>query len=79
MLTHEVVTKAYVKEKYGFYVHSLYIAQVRDKLGIKLHESANKVAQPKRKVSICSGYKEIAIIDALQHYGIYKERNLYRL
>ena len=66
------IIQAYVKEKYGFYVHSLYIAQVRDKLGIKLHESANKVAQPKRKVSICPDYKEAAIMDAFQHYGIYK-------
>ena len=51
-------------------IHSLYIAQVWDKLGIKLHESANKVAQPKRKVSICPDYKEAAILDAFQHYGI---------
>ena len=66
------IIQAYVKEKYGLYVHSLYIAQVRDKLGIKLHESANKVAQPKRKVSICPDYKEAAIMDAFQHYGIYR-------
>jgi hypothetical protein len=66
------IIQAYVKEKYGFYVHSLYIAQVRDKLGIKLHESANKAAQPKRKVSICPDYKEAAIMDAFQHYGIYR-------
>ena len=66
------IIQAYVKEKYGFYVHSLYIAQVRDKLGIKLHESANKVAQPKRKVSICPDYKEAAILEAFHHYGIYR-------
>ena len=64
--------QAYVKEKYGFYVHSLYIAQVRDKLGIKLHEGNNKVAQTKRKVSICPDYKEAAILDAFAHFGIYK-------
>ena len=66
------IIQAYVKEKYGFYVHSLYIAQVRDKLGIKLHESANKVAQPKRKVSICPDYKEAAILEAFHHYGVYR-------
>ena len=64
--------EAYVKEKYSFYVHSLYIAQVRDKLGIKLRESANKVEQPKRKVSVYAECKEAAILDAFRHYGIYK-------
>ena len=64
--------QAYVKKKYGFYVHSLYIAQVRDKLGIKLHDGHNKVEQTKRKVSICPDYKEAAILDAFEHYGIYK-------
>ena len=61
--------QAYIKQKYGFYVHSLYIAQIRDKLGIKIHEGNNKVAQTKRKVSICPEYKEAAIIDALKHFG----------
>ena len=51
-------------------IHSLYIAQVWDKLGIKLHESANKVAKPKRKVSICPDYKEASIMDAFQYYGL---------
>ena len=64
------IIQAYIKEKYGFYVHSLYIVQMRDKLGIKLHESANKVKQPKRKVSICPDYKEAAIMDAFQYYKI---------
>jgi len=31
---------------------------------------ADKVAQPKRKVSICPDYKQAAILDAFQHYGI---------
>ena len=66
------IIQTYVKEKYGFYVHSLYIAQVRDKLGIKIHECNNKVERTKRKVSICPDYKEAAIMDAFQHYGIYK-------
>ncbi len=62
----------YIKEKYGFSVHTLYIAQVRDKLGIKLHENHRKVETTKRKVTTCPEYKEIAILDAFQHYGIYK-------
>lgn len=59
---------AYIKEKYGFSVHTLYIAQVRDKLGIKLHENNRKVEQTKRKVSACPAYKEDAIIDAFKHF-----------
>lgn len=66
--------QAYVKEKYGFYVHSLYIAQVRDKLGIKLHENHRKVEAARRKASICPAYKEAAILDAFEYYGIYKAR-----
>ena len=60
----------YIKKKYGFGVHSLYIAQVRGKLGIKLHENHRKVETTKRKVSTCPAYKEEAIIDALQYYGV---------
>ena len=40
------IIQAYVKEKYGFYVHSLYIAQVRDKLGIKLIQSHAPMGKP---------------------------------
>lgn len=41
--------KAYVKEEYGFAVSSFYIAQVKDKLGIKERQSYN---QRKQRIAI---------------------------
>lgn len=61
--------QAYVKEKYGFYVHSLYIAQVREMLGIKMHEHWGIPNSGKRNVSVCPEYKQEAIRDALSHFG----------
>ena len=62
------IIQAYVKEKYGFYVHSLYIAQVRGKLGVKQHENYGRIHTSKRKVSTCPPYKEAAIMDALRYF-----------
>ena len=33
--------KQYIEEKYGFKVHSAYIGQFREKLGIREHENYN--------------------------------------
>lgn len=61
--------KEYIEEKYGFKVHDQYIAQVRGKLGIKAHEGYNKTEVHTRKVTICPEHKEVAIMDALKHFG----------
>ena len=62
--------KQYVEEKYGFKVHTAYIGQVREKLGIRFHENYNDVHTSLKKPPICPEEKEAAIIDALKHFNL---------
>ncbi len=62
--------KQYIEEKYGFKVHSAYIGQVREKLGIREHENYNISHTSPRKPTICPEEKEAAIVDALKHFGL---------
>lgn len=59
--------KAYVREKYGFEVHSAYIGQVKEKLGIRERKNYN-VGSGKRPMPLCLPEKEEAIKDALKHF-----------
>ena len=61
--------KSYVKEKYGFEVSSLYIAQVKKKLGIKERENYN-IGEGKGVVPHCPPKKEEAIKNALRHFSM---------
>ena len=62
--------KQYIEEKYGFKVHSAYIGQVREKLGIREHENYNDSHTSPRKPTVCPEEKEAAIVDALKHFGL---------
>lgn len=62
--------KEYVKEKYGLNVHTKYIAEVKRKHGLPMHESPNKVDVPKREYPGCPEEKAGAIEEALQYFGI---------
>ena len=61
--------KQYIEEKYGFKVHSAYIGQVREKLGIREHENYHDSHTSPRKPCVCPEEKEAAIIEALKHFG----------
>ncbi len=61
--------KQYIEEKYGFKVHSAYIGQVREKLGIHQHENYHDSHTSPRKPTVCPEEKEAAIVDALEHFG----------
>ncbi len=60
--------KAYVLEKFGLKVSSLYIAQIKDKYGIIERENYNKSQKEDAIVPRCPKKKEDAIVDALQHF-----------
>ena len=62
--------KQYVEDKYGFKVHSAYIGQVREKLGVHQHENYNASHTSSRKPTVCPEEKEAAIIDALKHFKL---------
>lgn len=61
--------KAYVKEKYGLKVSSLYIAQVKDKVGIKERVSYNR-GNGDNRVPLCPAEKEKAIVEAFTYFGM---------
>ena len=62
--------KQYVEDKYGFKVHSAYIGQVREKLGVHQHENYNDSHTSPRKPTVCPEEKEAAIIYALKHFKL---------
>ena len=63
--------KAYVKEHSGLTVSSLYIAQVKQKLGIIERENYNKPKSEKSRQPQCPMEKEKAIVEALKHFGMF--------
>jgi len=59
--------KAYVSEKYGYKIPSLYIAQVKERAGIQKRENYN-IGEGKGVIPHCPPEKEEAIKDALSHF-----------
>ncbi len=62
--------KDYVKEKYGLNVHTKYIAEVKRKHGLPMHEAPNKVDVPKREYPACPEEKAKAIEEALKYFKL---------
>lgn len=60
--------KAYVLEKYGLKVSSLYISQVKRKCGLVVGQNYNLSKKEDAKVPQCPPEKEAAIIEALKHF-----------
>lgn len=69
--------KAYVLEKTGLKVSSLYIAQIKRKYGIEMGENYNKPEDPKARVPKCPKEKELAILDALKNFRMVPETAEY--
>ena len=60
--------KAYVLEKYGLKVSSLYISQVKRKCGLDVGPNYNLSKKEDAKVPQCPPEKEAAIMDALKRF-----------
>ena len=60
--------KAYVLEKHGLKVSSLYISQVKRKCGLDVGPNYNLPKKEDAKVPQCPPEKEAAIIEALRHF-----------
>jgi 23S rRNA (uracil1939-C5)-methyltransferase len=60
--------KNYVLNKYNLNVSSLYIAQVKEKMGIKERQNYNISMKVDAKVPMCPPAKEEVIIKALRHF-----------
>lgn len=61
--------KSYILDKYGMKVSSLYIGQVKSKVGIKERVNYN-IGKGKSRACVCPIEKEKAIIDAFSYYGM---------
>ncbi len=60
--------KAYVQEKYGLKVSSLYISQVKRKCGLDVGQNYNLSKKEDAKVPHCPPEKEAAIMKALKYF-----------
>ena len=60
----------YVLKEHGLNVSSLYISQVKRKCGIIERENYNKSKSEDAKQPLCPEDKEMAIKDALEHFGM---------
>ena len=63
----------YVQEKYGFKVHTAYIAEVKRMVGLDMHKAPNAVERRKHEYHPCPPEKVEAIKDALRHFGLISE------
>lgn len=61
---------SFVEEKYGFKVSALYIAGVKDELGLEKQFSYEDNGMAAKKRPNCPKEKHDAIVDALVHLGI---------
>ena len=61
--------KQWIEEKYGFKVSTLYIAQIKDKAGLKKRKNYNP-GTGEGKVPVCPPEKEEAIMDAFRHFNL---------
>ena len=60
--------KAYVLEKFGLKVSSLYISQIKRKCGLDVGQNYNLSKKEDAKVPQCPPEKEAAIVKALRHF-----------
>ena len=60
--------KAYIQKEYGVKVSSLYISQVKRKLGLEVGQNYNKPKSENAKQPQCPPDKEELIVVALKHF-----------
>lgn len=60
----------YIEEKYGFKVHTAYIAEVKRNLGLPIYDAPNMVEELKQPRRHPTAEKVEAIKDALKHFGV---------
>ena len=62
------VIKEYIEAKYGFKVHTAYIAEVKRNLGLPMYEAPNAVEELKQPRKHPTLVQVDAIKDALKHF-----------
>lgn len=62
--------KEYIEAKYGFKVHTAYIAEVKRDLGLPMYDAPNAVEKLKQPRKHPTAEKVAAIKDALKHFEV---------
>ena len=62
--------KEYIEAKYGFKVHTAYIAEVKRDLGLPMYDAPNAVEELKQPRKHPTAEKAEAIKDALKHFEV---------
>ena len=62
--------KEYIEAKYGFKVHTAYIAEVKRDLGLPMYDAPNAVEELKQPRKYPTAEKVEAIKDALKYFGV---------
>ena len=70
--------KEYIEAKYGFKVHTAYIAEVKRELGLSMYDAPNAVEELKQPRKHPTAEKAEAIKDALKYFGITKRSDYKR-
>ncbi len=68
-ITYKMIQE-YVEKKYGFRVHTAYIAEVKRSLGLMTYDAPNAVKELKQPRKQPPKEKVEAIKDALKHFNI---------
>ncbi|MGN9163001.1 RNA methyltransferase [Clostridium sulfidigenes] len=66
-VTYKII-KEYIEDKYGFKVHTTYIAEVKIDLGLPMYDAPNAVKELKHLKKCPTLEKVEAIKDALKHF-----------
>lgn len=59
-----------MEKKYGFKVHTAYIAEVKRSLGLTMHDVPNEIEELKQQKKILPKEKVEAITEALKYYEV---------
>ena len=68
-ITYKMIME-YIENKYGFKVHSAYIAEVKRDLGLPMYDAPNAVEELKQSRKHPTPEKADAIKDALKHFQV---------
>ena len=69
LVTYKMI-KEYIEDKYGFEVHTAYIAEVKRDLGLPMYDAPNAVEELKQPRKHPTTEKVEAIKDALKHFEV---------
>ena len=69
LITYKMI-KEYIEAKYGFKVHTAYIAEVKRDLGLPMYDAPNAVEELKQPRKHPTAEKVEAIKDALKHFEV---------